>query len=108
MTDSITIGSTPGSSAINGDSIVANLANKLQTPKAVPVSATGKTYGVARYESLKANETPNLQNKTHAAMAPGEELKKLAKRMPPAAPALNAIMNDNFTPTAFIKNPLAT
>ena len=33
VTDSITIGSTPGSSAINGDSIVANLANKLQFQK---------------------------------------------------------------------------
>ena len=38
VSERIVIGRTPGNSATIGERIVENLANTLQTPKAVPVS----------------------------------------------------------------------
>ena len=57
---------------------------------------------------MKANETPNLAKSTHIAITTSDEWKKIPRRIPPAAPHPNEIMNDNLTPTAFIKNPLHT
>ena len=57
---------------------------------------------------MKANEIPNLAKRTHIAITTSEEWKNIPKRIPPAAPHPNEIINDSFTPTAFIKKPLHT
>ena len=50
---------------------------------------------------LKAKDTPNLAKRTHKAIAISDEWKKIARRIPPAAPNPNEIMNANLIPTAF-------
>ena len=49
-----------------------------------------------------------MAKRTHKAIAISDEWKKIARRIPPAAPNPNEIMNANLIPTAFIKNPLTT
>jgi len=55
-------------SAINGDKIVENRANKLQMPNAVEQRAVGNIYGVDKYATLKANEMPNFAKRTKIAI----------------------------------------
>ena len=83
--EKIDMGAGSGSSAIKGDNTVENRAKMLQMPNAVVHRAVGNICGVAKYVKLKANEMPNLANKTKTAMRMPSALKKMTRRIPPVA-----------------------
>ena len=99
------IGAGSGSSAIRGESIVENRANKLHMPKTVTAIAVGNILGVARYDRLNASEIPNLAKRTKLAIRAPSALKNITKSNPPDAPKRNEIMNDNLTQNVCITNP---
>lgn len=94
------------SSAIKGDKIVENLANRLQMPNAVEQRAVGNICGVDKYDTLKANEMPNFAKRTKIAIKKPSAWKKMTRKSPPAAARMNAIINDSLTPNLFMTKPL--
>lgn len=102
---STVIGAGSGNSAISGERIVENLANRLQMPKAVAPTAVGNIYGVAKYEILKASAIPDLANKTNIAIKAPSALKNITRKRPPTDASKNDIINDSLTPNLSMTIP---